>query len=96
MYALTVRWCGAAVQLGARSPLPLLVSTVTQTGRNRQATLHVQDGMDAEEARAVRAEGLDPDDPAVVATGVAIRGAAAFRLARALIGTAELLDELPD
>jgi hypothetical protein len=52
--------------------------------------------MDAEEARAVRAEGLDPDDPAVVATGVAIRGAAAFRLARALIGTAELLDELPD
>jgi len=26
---------------------------------------HVQDGMDAEEAQGVRAEGLDPDDPAV-------------------------------
>jgi hypothetical protein len=45
------------------SPLPVLVSTVTQTGRNHQATPPVQDGVDAEEAEAVRAEGLDPDDP---------------------------------
>jgi hypothetical protein len=64
---LTVRSCGGAVQLDASSPLPLLVSTVTQTGRNRQARPHVQDGVDAEEAQAVRAEGLDPDDPAVIA-----------------------------
>jgi hypothetical protein len=35
--------------------------------RNRQAKPHVQQGVDAEEAQAVRAEGLDPDDPAVIA-----------------------------
>ena len=35
--------------------------------RNRQATPHVQDGVDAEEAQALQAEGLDPDDPAVIA-----------------------------
>jgi hypothetical protein len=29
------------------------------------AGLYVQDGMDAEHAEAVRAEGLDPDDPDV-------------------------------
>ncbi len=51
----------------ASSPLPVLVSTVTQTGRNRQAMSHVQQGVDGEEAQAVRAEGLDPDDPAVIA-----------------------------
>jgi hypothetical protein len=51
----------------ASSPLPVFVSTVTETGRNRQATPHVQDGVDAEEAQAVQAEGLDPDDPAVIA-----------------------------
>ena len=51
----------------ASSPLPVLVSTVTETRRNRQATPPVQDSVDAEEAQAVRAEGLDPDDPAVIA-----------------------------
>jgi len=35
--------------------------------RNRQATPPVQDGVDAEEAQAVRAEGLNSDDPAVIA-----------------------------
>ena len=35
--------------------------------RNRQATPHFQHGVDAEEAQAVRAEGLDPEDPAVIA-----------------------------
>jgi hypothetical protein len=28
---------------------------------------HIQRGVDAEETQAVRAEGLDPDDPAVIA-----------------------------
>jgi hypothetical protein len=63
----TVRWCREAVAIVASSPLLVLVSTSTQTGRNRQATPHVHESVDAEEAQAVRAEGLDPNDPAVVA-----------------------------
>ena len=49
----TVRWCREAVAADASSPLPVFVSTVTETGRNRQAAPHVQDGVDAEEAPAV-------------------------------------------
>jgi hypothetical protein len=32
---------------------------------NRTTGRHVQDGMDDEHAEALRAEGLDPDDPGV-------------------------------
>jgi hypothetical protein len=35
--------------------------------RNGTAGCRVQDGVDDEERQALRAEGLDPDDPAVVA-----------------------------
>ena len=35
--------------------------------RNGTARCRVQDGVDDEERQALRAEGLDPDDPAVVA-----------------------------
>ena len=44
--------------MSSRLPLPWGTSA---TGR------HVQHGMDDEDAQALRAEGLDPDDPAIVA-----------------------------
>ena len=39
---------------------------INQAG-NRTTGARVQDGVDKEEAQALRTEGLDPDDPAVVA-----------------------------
>jgi hypothetical protein len=39
---------------------------IIQAG-NRHDRPHVQDGVDDEDAQALWAEGLDPDDPAVVA-----------------------------
>jgi hypothetical protein len=36
------------------------------SGRNRRTGPHVQDGVDDEDAQALRAEGFDPDDPAVI------------------------------
>jgi hypothetical protein len=44
-----------------------LVSVTVRKNRQATTTPHVHDNMDAEEAQAVRAEGLDPDDPAVSA-----------------------------
>ena len=47
----TVRWCREAVAAVASSPLPVFVSTFTETGSNRQATPHVQDGVDDDHAK---------------------------------------------
>jgi hypothetical protein len=37
-----------------------------RTGNHNDGS-HVQDGVDDDERQALRAEGLDPDDPAVIA-----------------------------
>jgi hypothetical protein len=47
---------------------PARLTARSRPGGTVRPRRHVQDRMDAEESEAVRAEGLDPDDPAVTAS----------------------------
>jgi hypothetical protein len=59
--------------MGPRENLEPSAQRTSPPGGTVRPTPHVQHAVDAEEAQAVRAEGLDPDDPAVVAAKDMVR-----------------------
>ena len=68
----TVRWCREAVQL---TRVVRYLSCFDVHRDRQQPSRHASrpDNVDAEEAQAVLAEGLDPDDPAVIAARELVR-----------------------